>query len=303
MENKVLGNELYLSLYKEIRGLSREGDTDLMINEDGSVWCTSTDGKCEKRAEDFPCEKIKTLGSLLASYYNNALNTQKPFFDCDVPLDHARLHINIPPSSDRPTLSLRFPSQNYRDLDNLEKNGMITEEQKKTLIRYVLEKKNIIINGETGSGKTTLLSALINKIPPSERIVTIEDTKEISCSLPNITRLYTINRVVYDDMQAVRDSLRMNPSRIIYGEVRDGRATLELIKAWNTGHKGGMCTIHANVRESDYIGGVRTRLLSLTNEVSSSPQTEAIDEVLEVIVQIEIKNGKRRVVSIENVKG
>lgn len=302
MDNLLYGDRYAFSLFGELKALVNEDDTDLMINDDHKVWVQNGSGEIRCIKDDFDNNKILPFGSLLATHYDIALNGGHPFLDCQIPYDNSRVHINIPPSSSLPTLAIRFHKENFRDLETLHKWGMFSEKQMWIMQQYIREKKNIIINGETGSGKSTLLSALLNEIPKDERVITIEDTKELTCNLPNITHLYTSNREVYDDLQAVRDTLRMNPHRIIYGEVRDGRATLELIKAWNTGHKGGLCTIHANTRAGDYIGGVRTRLLSLTNEVSSSPQNEAINEVLEVVIQIEVKNGIRRVVNIENVK-
>lgn len=210
--------------------------------------------------------------------------------------------MQIPPSVDAPILALRFHKKVFRDINELAKNGMCTEEEKNKLISYVKQKKNIIINGETGSGKTTLLSALLNEVPPSERIVCIEDTKEITTRHPNITHSYTYDKNIFSDVEALRSALRENPNRIVYGEVRDGAATLEFIKALNTGHKGGMCTIHANVHKNDYVKGVITRLKSLCGEVSSSPQDEAIDEALEVIVGIEVISGKRKITYIKDLK-
>lgn len=296
------GDDLAYSIYNEIKKFVSDKDTDLMINEDGKVWVQNENGVIEERGV-FNTSKIKVFGGLLASHYDLLLNGTHPFLDCQLPYDFSRVHIQIPPSTLSPTLSIRFHKVSFRDLNALREGGMITKEQQDKLIRFVKEKKNIIINGETGSGKTTLLSALINEIDKSERVVCIEDTREITTTLPNITHSFTFDKNVFSDVDAVRGALRQNPHRIIYGEVRDGRATLELIKAWNTGHKGGLCTIHANTHKGDSVGGVRTRLISLCNEVSSSPQIEAINEVLEVVVQLEMKNGERKVVNITNVKG
>lgn len=300
--NVKYGNIFASALYSELKGFISDTDTDLMINEDGTVWIQNKEGEINCVKKGFDNSKIMPLAGLLASHYGLTINGKHPFLDCSIPFDGSRVHIQIPPSTEAPTLSLRFHRKVFRSLDTLCKNGLMSEEEKQRLITYVKQKKNIIINGETGSGKTTLLSALINEIDPKERVVCIEDTKEITTTLPNITHSYTHDKEIFSDIEAVQSALRQNPHRIIYGEVRDGRATLELIKAWNTGHRGGMCTIHANTHKNDYIGGVKTRLKSLCGEVSQSSQEEAINEVLEVVVQIEIVNGVRKIVNIQNVK-
>lgn len=296
------GNSYAESLYKELKSLAKESDTDLMINEDGKVYIQNKNGEMVLIKEDFDNNKILPFAALLASHYDLTINGKHPLLDVSIPFDGSRVHIQIPPSTDRPILSLRFHKKAFRDINELTKSGMCTEKQRDVLISYVKMKKNIIINGETGSGKTTLLSALLNEVPSTERIVCIEDTKEITTIHPNITHSYTYDKTIFSDIDAVRSALRENPNRIVYGEVRDGGATLEFLKALNTGHKGGMCTIHANVHKNDYIKGVRTRLKSLCGEVSSSPQDETIDEALEVIIGIEVINGKRQITYIKDLK-
>lgn len=293
MINLEYSDDLSNKIYSKIKQHLTETDIDLEINEDGITWIQSTDGAWRNIGQIAKPNEIKTLGAILATNNEVKLNFEHPILDAYVPYDGARIHIEIPPVSSAPTLSLRIHREKFRDLDMLQNAKMFTKTQRAFLVSAVKNKRNIIISGETGSGKTTLLNALANEISPEERILTIEDTKELNIRLPNKTSKFTVN---ISGEQIIKSALRANPTRIIYGEVRDG-AALDLIKAWNSAHKGGLATIHANSCDA-----VRTRLISLCGEVSQMNQEIAIDEALDIIVQIEIRDGIRKIIEIKDVK-
>lgn len=280
-------------LYNKLKSQIEEAKTtDVEINEDGK--CFVEDLKGEKREIKCPLSgnEILLLGGYLASNNDKKLNSENPIFDTQVLYDDARLNITIPMVTTAPTLSLRFHHLVYRDLEKLVENEMLTKQQAKKLRDYVLDKRNIIISGETGSGKSTLLNALANEIPNTERVIVIEDTRELLIDkVKNI--VYLTTSATTDSIKCVQACLRKNPDRIIYGEVRGGEA-LSLIESWNTAHRGGLATIHANSANAVFI-----RMKTLCGYNSLMDQSEMIREALDVVVQLGFANGKRKVVEIK----
>ena len=161
---------------------------------------------------------------------------------------------------------------------------MLTEAHADELRAAAIERRNILISGGTGSGKTTLANALLAEPAfADDRVFLIEDTPELQCSawdvVPVLTRRFPKPITVVD---LVRDALRMRPDRIIIGEMRDGSAALETLKAWNTGHPGGLSTIHANSAEE-----ALTRLADLLSEVTARTPTRLIRHAVDLVVHIQ----------------
>lgn len=157
---------------------------------------------------------------------------------------------------------------------------------------------NIVICGGTGSGKTKLANAVIAEIvatSPADRIVILEDTVEIQCAAENAVALHTTDTV--DMARLLKSTMRLRSDRIIVCEVRDG-AALTLLKAWNTGHPGGVTTIHSN----STLSALR-RLEQLTAEVSQQPMQAVIGEAVDLFVSIERVGRGRRVRDVMHVKG
>ena len=166
------------------------------------------------------------------------------------------------------------------------------------MIRKAIEARlNIVISGGTGSGKTTLANAVIAEMvrsSPEHRLVILEDTAEIQCAAENAVSLHTTDTV--DMARLLKSTMRLRPDRIIVGEVRDG-AALTLLKAWNTGHPGGITTIHAN----NALSALR-RLEQLTAEASQQPMHEVIGEAVDLVVSIERAPQGRRVREVIHVE-
>ena len=163
----------------------------------------------------------------------------------------------------------------------------------------IVDRLNIVISGGTGSGKTTLANAIIAEMvetAPEHRLVILEDTAEIQCAAENAVLLHTTDAV--DMARLLKSTMRLRPDRIIVGEVRDG-AALTLLKAWNTGHPGGVATIHSNTRRRRRL----RRLEQLVAEVSQQPMREVIGEAVDLIVSIERTPNGRRVRDILQVEG
>ncbi len=235
--------------------------------------------------------------------------------DQSVPMVDARLsdgsrgNFIIEPVSLRgPVLTIRRFSDGHLTLDDLVSNGSMTMQAAAFLRSCIISRRNILISGGTGSGKTTLLNALSAYIPEDERIVTVEDTAEISLPQEHVVTLQSRNANLEGQgmitiRQLVRNALRMRPDRIVIGECRGGEA-LDMLQAMNTGHDGSMTTIHAN----DPDGALRRIVtLALDAEGISLPERaikEQATAAIDVIVQIQrFQNGRRRITSICEVVG
>jgi type IV secretion system protein VirB11 len=174
----------------------------------------------------------------------------------------------------------------------------MTGPQARILRDAVRARHNVVVSGGTGSGKTTLSNAIIAEIAaycPGDRLVILEDTSELRCAAANMLALRTSDHV--DMAQLLKSTMRLRPDRIIVGEVRDG-AALTLLKAWNTGHPGGVTTLHANTARS-----ALQRLEQLTAEASRQPMQTVIGEAVDLVVSIERTPDGRRVKDLLHVKG
>ena len=285
-------NEIY-KLYNTLKTKINEAETtDVEITSKNQCFIQDIKGSWTEIPSPLKPYEIEMLGNLLATNNKKIFNNQHPCLDTQIIYDGARINITIPPLSQAPTLSLRFHHIYFHNIKSLIENKMLSLSQAETLIMAVKDKKNIIISGETNSGKSTLLNALCNEIPKDERIIIIEDTRELE--VENLKQVEYLTTGSYASSSfCVETCLRKNPDRIIYGEVR-GEEALSLIEAWNTAHRGGLCTIHANNANA-----VLTRLISLCGHKSVMDQTNQIKEAIDVIVQIEIKNGQRSISEIK----
>ena len=205
----------------------------------------------------------------------------------------------MPPVVRRPCFAMRKPAQVLYTLDDYIRDRIMTARQADTFRDAIDRRENILIGGGTGSGKTTLAGALINEMvgrsDPSERYVIIEDTLEIQCRATNVVQLHTAEAA--DLGRLVRATMRLRPDRIVIGEVRGGEA-LALLKAWLTGHPGGVTTIHANSARS-----ALTRLSSLVQEAGVPPQQELIAETIKLIAFITRTPMGRNVTELIRVEG
>ena len=200
-----------------------------------------------------------------------------------------RVHLITPPvSPDGTVINFRIPPRLNPTLDDYVANGLLVPEQAEYLREIVAARKNIVICGGTGSGKTTLLRALLLLIPDDceRHIYVVEDNQEINLKhIRNKTQIKTIDQI-YTYQQAVRDALRMRPDSIIFGELRDGSA-YDLLKAWNTGHSGGFCTIHANSATEAI-----DRLVQLAEESVMNASKQMIVSAIDLIIYMEKSKGK-----------
>lgn len=265
--------------------LHHQGVTDIIITSIGRIY-VYTGGVVTCRSELVPEKNVISVLQLFADAGRVVINSREHSLAMSIEVAGILLRIqgHLPPVVPAACLSIRVASRvTYRLKEFIP--SLMTKPIASKLSGYVKNKKNIMIGGATGSGKTTLLKALVEEIPQEERLLIIEDTPEIFPSHENCLKLRTYQGMT--TREAVQYAMRHRPDRIIVGEVRDG-AAYELLKAFVTGHGGGLFTIHASNLTTMY-----TRLAHLTMEVSNSSQDELVRESLDVAVHLKIERNKR----------
>lgn len=220
---------------------------------------------------------------LVADYVGDPVTRENPRLAGVLPATGERFQGFLPPVTAAPAFSIRKRPAVIWTLDDYVRDGVMSEAQAEVLRDAVRDRRNLLISGGTGSGKTTLANALLAEPAfANDRVFLIEDTPELQCSawdlVATLTRRHPVPIGVVD---LVRDALRMRPDRIVVGEMREGAAALETLKAWNTGHPGGLSTIHANsAREAV------ARIEDLIAEVGPAIPHRMITQSVDVIVHI-----------------
>ena len=271
---------------------------EVMLNPDGRIWQ-------ERFGEPMKCIGTMRSGDAevafrtLASLLGKTLSYDQPQLDGEYP-GGFRFSGALPPIVSAPAFTIRKPASRVFTLDEYVEAGILTERQKDALCMAVSEHQNLLVVGGTGSGKTTLANALIAEMVrqfPDERHVIIEDTREIQCTAPNAVFFHTTDDVSMT--KCLKQTLRFRPTRIHVGEVRD-EAALDLLDAWNTGHSGGISTVHAN----SALQGL-SRIRGLVSRSPSAPRCveEVIGEAVQVLVFIERTPSGRRIREILAVDG
>ena len=282
--------------------------TEIMVNGADRVF-VERGGRVEPCGVRFENEKtLEDIIQRIVGLAGREVNRANPVVDTRLP-DGARVNVVLPPLSvDGAVMTVRrFPSDPMT-LARLISLGSLTEQAAEVLSLLVKAKYNIFISGGTGSGKTTFLGALTGCIPPDERIITIEDSAELSIrGIPNLVRLETRNanssgsgRVGISEL--IRASLRMRPERIIVGEVR-GPEALDMLQAMNTGHDGSISTGHAN-SSADMFTRLETMVLQGGPSIPLDAVRAQIASAIDIIVHLSrMRDKSRRTVEISEVAG
>ena len=254
---------------------------EVIVNPDGRVWAERV-GRGREFA-GFRLEPTETERAirLIATLTGAEVTRDRPIVSAELPPRGERFEGLLPPVVRAPCFAIRKPASQIISLDDYVASGVINDAQRLELKRAIADHANIIVAGGTGSGKTTLANALLAEIAAlDERVVILEDTRELQCAAEDVVALRTQpGSVTLSDL--VRSTLRLRPDRIIVGEVR-GPEALDLLKAWNTGHPGGIATLHANSARA-----ALARLEQLAMEASTSPPTALIAEAVDLVVFIE----------------
>src|ERR1700677_593544 len=273
--------------------------TDIIVNENGQVMFDAHGKGLYAAGFWLPESQRESLIGTVAAMLGQVADAEHPIVEGELLIDGIRFEGLMPPVVRHACLAMRKPARILYNLTNYITDSIITTAQAEVLRSAIARRDNILIGGATGSGKTTFGGALINEMveqsDPNERYVIIEDTLEIQCRAQNLVQLHTSENI--DLTRLVRATMRLRPDRIIIGEVRGGEA-LALLKAWLTGHPGGVTTIHANSAAS-----ILTRLSTLVQEAGVPPQPEMIAETINLLVFIERRSEGRRVTEMLRVDG
>ncbi|ERL03189.1 P-type conjugative transfer ATPase TrbB [Mitsuokella sp. oral taxon 131] len=275
--------------------------TEVIVNPDGKLWVDTFDKGFQYTGVIMDSEETKRVIYAVADLSGQVIDLKEdPSLQADIPasrlFSNCRFQAELPMIVAAPSFNIRKHSKTVFTLADYVRQGTMTEKQRQIILDAIHGKKNIIAAGGTASGKTTLLNAILAEISNlDERIITIEDTKELKCTAENYVALSTTDTVDMENL--LRKTLRLSPNRIVVGEVR-GKEALTLIDAWSTGHRGGCSTVH-----SDSAQDTLFRLEDLVSRVSLSTQQAGIARAIDVVVYIARKAVSRKIEEIVAVDG
>ncbi|TAZ45569.1 P-type conjugative transfer ATPase TrbB [Rhizobium ruizarguesonis] len=254
---------------------------EIMLNPDGKLFIERLGHGVAPAGEMSSAAAEMVIGTV-AHALQSEVDTEQPIISGELPIGGHRFEGLLPPVVTKPAFTIRRRAWRLIPLEDYICAGVMTEYQAATIRSAISTRLNILISGGTGSGKTTLANAVIHEIvksAPQDRLVILEDTAEIQCAAENAVLLHTSDSI--DMARLLKSTMRLRPDRIVVGEVRDG-AALTLLKAWNTGHPGGVATIHSNTAMS-----ALRRLEQLTAEASQQPMHEVMGEAVDLVISIE----------------
>jgi P-type conjugative transfer ATPase TrbB len=270
---------------------------EVLANPDGHLWLDRHgSGRSDTGVILTPHEAERII-RLVASHVRAEASGTSPIISAELPESGERFEGLLPPVTLAPCFAIRKPAGKILHLRDYVAAEIMTPIVAKVLAEAVAEGRNILVAGGTGSGKTTLANALLAAVAVLEqRVVIIEDTRELQCAAKDTVTLRTKPGVA-TLADLVRSTLRLRPDRIIVGEVR-GPEALDMLKAWNTGHPGGIATVHANsARAALY------RLEQLVQEAVVTVPRRLIAEAIDYIVFLKGRGSGRRIDAIVEVKG
>jgi type IV secretion system protein TrbB len=276
--------------------LETPGIVGVQVNADGRVWVakhgtseTATDYVMEKAERERVIRCVATAAGM-------ECHDRQPSIRTGIFGSRMRFQGYVPPVVDAPCFVVRVPATQVYSLEEYVRDGVCTQAQADALKTAVLAHENIVIAGGIRSGKTTLCNALLAIMSTlGERIITIEVNPELHCTAPNTQALYAVPGVRSME-QLVMDTLASDPRRIVIGEMVD-HAAVQVIRAWNTGHPGGLCTVHANGPEETLL-----RIAQLIPQAIISQPQEEIAQSIDRIAYMEQTETGRRLVSVSAVR-
>ncbi|HQR88369.1 MAG: P-type conjugative transfer ATPase TrbB [Caulobacter sp. 12-67-6] len=272
---------------------------EVMVNPDGKIWVDRIGEGRSFTGQSLASADADRILRLLADHVGEVVTRDRPRVSATLPETGERFQGAFMPIVSSPAFAIRKRPEVVFTLPEYVDQGIMTEHQAQVIREAATARQNILIVGGTGSGKTTLANAILAEPAfAQDRVVLIEDTAELQCSAEDKIQMLTKRTdppVTMTDL--VRDTLRLRPDRIIIGEVRDGSA-LDLLKAWNTGHPGGLATIHANSAAEGL-----TRLEDLIGEVTQRIPYRAITQAINLVIHIARAPAGRRVQEVCRVTG
>jgi len=279
------------------RFLEEPSIVEVMLNPDGRLWIDRLSNGLTDTGERLSALDGERIVRLVAHHVGAEVHSGAPRVSAELPETGERFEGLLPPVVAAPAFAIRKPAVAVFTLDDYVAAGILTSEHAGVLRSAVAARMNILVAGGTSTGKTTLTNALLAEVAKtSDRVVLIEDTRELQCKAKNLVALRTKDGVVsLSDL--VRSSLRLRPDRIPVGEVR-GAEALDLLKAWGTGHPGGIGTIHAGTA----LGALR-RLEQLIQEAVVTVPRALIAETINVVAVLAGRGVDRRLAELARVAG
>lgn len=272
---------------------------EVMVNPDGKIWIDRIGEGRSFTGQSLAAADADRILRLLADHAGEVVTRDRPRISATLPETGERFQGAFMPVVAQPAFAIRKRPEVVFALESYVEAGTMSVAQADAIRAAVVGRENILIVGGTGSGKTTLANAILAEPAfAADRVILIEDTAELQCSAIDQVQMLTKRTepaVTMSDL--VRDTLRLRPDRIVIGEVRDGSA-LDLLKAWNTGHPGGLATLHAN----SALEGL-SRLEDLIGEVTARIPHRAIAQAINVVVFIERTPAGRRVKEVSRLVG
>ncbi len=270
---------------------------EVMLNPDGKLWIDRLTGGLEDTGCRVTPADAERIVRVVAHHVGIEVHAYAPRVSAELPENGERFEGLMPPVVVAPCFAIRRPAIKVFTLADYVEAGIMSRAHADLLQAAIRERKNILVAGGTSTGKTTLVNALLAEIAKTtDRIVLIEDTRELQCAAPNLVALRTKDGAA-SLCDLVRSSLRLRPDRIPIGEVR-GAEALDLLKAWGTGHPGGIGTLHAGTA----IGALR-RLEQLIQEAVVTVPRTLIAETIDLIAVLSGRGSARRLAELMSVRG
>jgi pilus assembly protein CpaF len=305
---------LIVELRNEILGLGPlepllhdESISDILVNGAGQIYVERR-GKLIETDITFrdDAHLLNVIGRIVAAV-GRRVDEASPMVDARLP-EGSRVNAIVPPLAlDGPILSIRRFGRERLTIEGLIKNRSLTQEMVELLRAFVRARLNILICGGTGSGKTTLLNCLTSFIPADERIITIEDSAELSLQQRHVVRLETRppnleNRGEVTQRDLVRNALRMRPDRIVVGEVR-GSEVFDMLQAMSTGHEGSLGTIHAN-SPREGLSRLEMMMMFAGFQLPDRAMRQQIASAINVLIHVgRLSDGTRKLIKITEITG
>ena len=268
---------------------------EVMVNPDGRLWIERATLGRQDTGERIGSTEAERIIRLVAAHVRREVTDKTPIVSAELPETGERFEGVMPPVSPAPCFAVRKPADVLYRLADYVAARIMSVRQAEVLALSVRERKNILVVGGTSSGKTTLVNALLAEIADlDERVVILEDTRELKCAAADCVALRTKPGVAtLGDL--VRSTLRLRPDRIIVGEVR-GPEALDMLKAWNTGHPGGITTVHANSAMAGLL-----RLEQLVQEAVVKVPRELIVQAIDIVAFLDGRGAHRRLETVLEV--
>ncbi len=274
---------------------------EVMVNPDGALRLDRLGHGRSDTGVRYDAAQIERIVRLVASHVRAEVNAAAPIVSAELPAEAGRAGERfegvLPPVTASPCFSIRKPAHKVYTLQDYVADGIMSPDMATLLSLAVIHRQNILVCGGTSSGKTTLANALLHEMANlDERVILIEDTRELCCPALDTVALRTRAGCV-SMADLVRSTLRLRPDRIVVGEVR-GAEALDMLKAWNTGHPGGIATIHANSAQAALL-----RIEQLVQEAVVTIPRRLISEAIELVVFISGRGASRRIDSLLRIAG